>query len=96
MSYDSSNPPRVIVEGGFPSSKQGGPGRVYLYSSADPYLTVIAAGYFSNALALGINVGDVFIVISTANSTCTLHSVITMTLSGQAGYQTATATLSTP
>ena len=94
MSYDTSNPPVCIVEGAPGSSVRGGLGRVWLYSSLDAHGTVEAAGYFSNALMLGMNKGDIVIVVKSDTGATTIHSITALTITGQAPlYQTGTATI---
>lgn len=95
MAYDTSNPPRVIVEGApGDSSIRRGPGRVWLYSSLDAHAAVEAAGYFSNALAIGMNVGDIVIVVKSDTGATTIHSITALSITGQAPlYQTGTATI---
>lgn len=61
MAYSTSSPPRLMV----PAMNAQGP-QVWAYSSADTDDTVNGASYFSNGVALGMNVGDLVIVYDTA------------------------------
>ena len=54
MAYDTSNPPRLIVDHGL----SGSTGGVFLYSSTDAHGTVSGAGYFSDGSRHGMKVGD--------------------------------------
>jgi len=79
MSYDTSNPPREIVNYGFST-----PGHVWLYESTDEHTDVDADGYFTDAGRIGMKVGDIVIVRKTDTGATTLHSV-TALVTG-AGY----------
>jgi hypothetical protein len=57
MPYSTSNPPALIAQG------IGGIGHVWFYSSADAQADVDAAGYFTNAAALGMGPQDHVIVV---------------------------------
>lgn len=70
MAYATSNPPLAARDGGGLTSfgnSQGVGGRHWVYKSpVDNYATVAAAGYISNASALGMQVGDTIEVHETA------------------------------
>ena len=62
MAYATSNPP--VRKSEYPltsfGNSQGVGGATWVYKSpADNYATVAAAGYISNAAALGMQVGDI-------------------------------------
>ncbi|MBO9380029.1 hypothetical protein GG804_24995 [Sphingomonas histidinilytica] len=72
MAYSVSNPPALIAE------KVGGSGSVWLYKSADDDATVNGASYFTNGVPLGMQVGDIVLVIDTTTpkgSFCFVTSV---------------------
>lgn len=72
MGYVTSNPPANIAE------TLGGGGALWVYKSADDDATVNGAGYFTNGVTLGMQVGDPVIVIDTATpktSFCFVTSV---------------------
>jgi hypothetical protein len=69
MAYSTSNPPARIAgpltrmntpEGGGTTTPE-----MWMYASADPIATVQGAAYFSNGIQLGMQVGDVVIVVDT-------------------------------
>lgn len=57
--YSTSNPPVKIAD------YLDGTGSVWLYKSVDADGTVNGAGYFTNAGDLGMQVGDIVLVIDT-------------------------------
>jgi hypothetical protein len=57
---------------------------MWVYRSADPVATVIAAGYISNATEMGLAVGDTILVIDTATPTQTWSRVTVVTAAGLA------------
>lgn len=59
MGYAVTLPPQLLV----PSV--GGGMALWGYKSADSVATVIAAGYFTNASALGMKVGDALLIYDT-------------------------------
>lgn len=59
MTYSTSNPPALIAQG------IGGVGQVWDYRSTDATTDVDAAGYFTNAVDLGMKVGGQVIVTDT-------------------------------
>lgn len=56
MSYATTNPP-IKITSGLGSAKS-----LWFYSSTDDDSTVIAATYITNALALGMKVGDAMLI----------------------------------
>lgn len=58
MSYSTSSPP-ALVSG--PLTSAAGP-NVWVYKEANTFDNIRAAGYISNALALGMKVGDTVLV----------------------------------
>ncbi len=53
MAYSTVTPPRLLVE-----SIGGNVPNIWVYANTDTAATVYAASYFTNALALGMKVGD--------------------------------------
>lgn len=60
MAYVTSNPPRLEGYAGLT-----GAGQIWTYRSTDALATVVAATYITNALDLGMKVGDVVCVQDT-------------------------------
>lgn len=72
MAYATSNPPALIGQ------MVGGAGAVWLYKSADDDATTNGAGYYTNGVTLGMQVGDIVLVIDTTTpkgSLCFVTSV---------------------
>jgi hypothetical protein len=69
MTYATTNPPTLIAQ------QVGGAGAVWLYKSADDDATVNGASYFSNGVPLGMQVGDIVLVIDTTTPKGSLHFV---------------------
>lgn len=99
MAYNVANPPVAISMGplaGFNTTE--GPnvgGKIWLYKSADPIGTVDAAGYFTNGLGLGMQVGDIVFVYDSVNNWMyfAFVTVITPTPGASAVAGTGTATI---
>jgi len=72
MAYSTTNPPSLISEG------IGGGGSLWLYKSADDDATVNGAGYVSNAGDLGMEVGDLVLVIDTDTPKGSFHFVASL------------------
>lgn len=89
MAYSTSNPPRVLV------GQFTGAGNLWAYRSTDAGGTVDGAGYFTNAHALGMKVGDMVLATDTATTLTTLHNVATVTASSAADLGTGTTVGST-
>jgi hypothetical protein len=60
-------------------STVSGSWQLWLYRSADPVATVIAAGYISDATDRGLEVGDTILVVDTATPTQTWSRVLAIT-----------------
>jgi len=75
MAYSTSNPPVKQAQGidGF---------SIWAYKSADAAATVKAANYITNALDLGLKVGDLFLIADTNTPLATLAIVSAVTASG--------------
>lgn len=74
MAYATSNPPKLMVP------RVGDAGvALWSYTSADDDGTVNGAGYITNALQLGMKVGDHVLVFDTATPRGSLHTVLTFT-----------------
>jgi len=69
MTYATSNPPRLTVQGVVG-------GKIWYYESADPIATVNTSGYFTNGYFVGLRVGDTVIVRDTNVPTTSLCTVI--------------------
>lgn len=69
MAYNSSNPPSLIAE------NIGGGGALWLYKSADDDGTVNGADYVANAGDLGMEIGDLVLVVDTATPKGSFHFV---------------------
>lgn len=85
--YSTSNPPRVKTAPGLYSGNSGSTtraegGNTWHYVSGDAKATVAAAGYFTNALALGMLVGDIVEVNDTVTPMISLHRVTAVSSSG--------------
>ena len=75
MPYSTSTPPRLITPSFTNASGEAGE---WIYSSTDNATTVDVPGYFTNALALGIKVGDYIRVVDTDASPVitTMHRAV--------------------
>lgn len=76
MAYVTSNPPAKIAD-----ALAGGPA-VWTYKSADTDDTVIAANYITNALDLGMKIGDLVIIADTATPKTSLAGVTVVASTG--------------
>ena len=65
MTYATTNPPRKIVASGIDNSQAG---NVWMYTSTDAIATVVAQGYVTNPVSLGMAVNDLVVVVDTTNS----------------------------
>ena len=72
MTYAVTNPPAKIAQTLTGKS-------VWLYVSADDDATVNGGSYFSNGVALGMQVGDIVLVSDTATPKVSLHGVASVT-----------------
>jgi hypothetical protein len=80
MSYSTSNPPRLMGYPGLYSENSGSTteavgGRHWFYRSADVKSAVAVTGYFTNAVDLGVVVGDVLEVYDTTTPMSSFHRV---------------------
>lgn len=71
MAYSVSNPPAKIAQ------TIGGKS-LWIYVSADDDATTNGAGYYSDALALGMKLGDFILVFDTATPKGSVHYVTTV------------------
>ncbi len=79
MAYAATNPPAMIGQ------RIGGGGALWIYQSTDPHADVDGTDYFSNGSALGMQVGDVVVVVDTDGSyALSLHAVTGVTAGGAA------------
>ena len=78
MAYSTSNPPRLAI----PAVGATGP-NVWLYDSADAATTVRAANYITDALDLGMKVGDIVIQGDSAGGTVAhIYTVLAVASTG--------------
>lgn len=91
MAYATTNPPQLI---GKAIAQKG---QVWEYRSTDGATTVDTSGYITNALYLGMRVGDIVYVHDTDASpyTITMHTVMVMNANGSADLSTAGVTFAT-
>lgn len=87
MAYVTTNPPRQVRNvglyvGNLASATRGVGGQYWVYNSADAKATVAAANYFTNAVALGMLVGDVIEVQDTVTPMVSLHRVTAVASTG--------------
>jgi hypothetical protein len=73
MAYATTLPPRKV------SSGIGNGPNIWHYSSADAKATVVGAAYITNAVQLGMKVGDMVFVFDTATPGGALMCVLTFT-----------------
>lgn len=78
MTYATSNSPALIAE------SVGGGASVWLYKSADDDDTVNGTDYFTNGEALGMQVGDIVLVIDTTTPKASVHYVSAIDSDGNA------------
>lgn len=74
MAYTTATPPRLLIE-----SIEGTIPSVWVYSNSDAQATVATAGYFTNALQLGMAVGDWIIYSRTGTVTTFGFAVVSFT-----------------
>ncbi len=77
MAYSTSVPPMLISVAPLAAA-----GQIWRYATTDAGTAVDAAGYFTNAKALGMRAGDVVINYCTTTGLSTMHSVVTVTSTG--------------
>jgi len=79
MAYSSTTAPGKVAQ------KNGSNGAtLWVYKSADSFATVAVADYISNGDDLGMQVGDLVLVVDTANSVSRLTTVAAVTSGGAA------------
>jgi len=79
MAYSTSTAPGKVAQ------KNGSNGAtLWVYKSADSFATVAVAGYITNGDALGMQVGDLVLVVDTGNSVSRLTTVAAVTSGGAA------------
>ena len=71
MAYSTSNPPVLVIEGGF-----DGRNKVWFYRSADAATLVRVSGYFTNGYDLGMRTGDLVIQVDTDASPLAMQLMI--------------------
>ena len=75
MAYSTTLPPTKVAD-------QISGLTVWVYKSTDAKATVIAAGYISNAVDLGLKVGDLVLISDTATPLASLAIVSAVAASG--------------
>jgi hypothetical protein len=90
MAYSATNPPRLAGQ-----AVVGG--RIWEYRSTDAAADVDGDGYITDAVALGMKVGDLVLVHDTDASpyTVTIHTVGVLNADGSADLNTAASTSGT-
>lgn len=76
MTYATSNPPRKFVAMGIDNSQAGV--NLWIYTSADAVTTVVAQGYITNPVDLGMAVNDLVIIVDTATPLISIARVKTV------------------
>ena len=79
MAYSDSNPPALASD-----TIGGAGGSIWIYKSADDDGVVTGANYILNAAELGMDVGDLVVVIDTATPKTSLAYVDNINISGAA------------
>lgn len=79
MAYATNNPPVLLA-----SRYDGGQGTLWSYVSADDPATIAAADYISNALNLGLKVGDVLLCSESDNAYTPFLATVASISSGAA------------
>jgi hypothetical protein len=69
MAYATTNPPSLVAQ------RVGDGPAVWIYKSADVDSDVNGASYFSNGVSLGMQVGDIVLVVDTATPKVSFHGV---------------------
>lgn len=77
MAYSTTNPPSLTSV-----APLTGAGQVWQYRSTELGSAVDAAGYFTNAQALGMRVGDMVLVYESTNVVFRSHVVLTVSSTG--------------
>lgn len=76
MAYAKTNPPAKVAD-----AIGGGP-TLWMYQSTDVKATVIAANYITNAIDLGMRVGDAVIILDTTSPLSSLAIVSALASTG--------------
>ena len=88
MAYSTSTAPGKVAQ------KNGSYGAtIWVYKSTDDFSVVAAAGYITNGDALGMQVGDLVLVVDTTNGVSRLTTVASVTTGGAASLAGATLEL---
>lgn len=86
MAYNTSNPPNKITMGVLAkvntTEDTSVGGDLWYYKSADTIATVKAAGYFSDAAARGMQVGDVVLVYDRTTPALSVAFVLSISAAG--------------
>lgn len=78
MAYSTSNPPSLIGQA------LNGKGKVWFYRSENPLEDVDDAGFFDNALELGMAVGDMVFSLDTGSAVTSILAVDALDTGGAA------------
>lgn len=92
MAYSTSNPPSLISQGmaitvsstSAASTTPQQP-RLWMYANTDATTAVDAAGYITNAKALGMRVGDLVMYVKTDASPITVQFMIVSAINATTG-----------
>lgn len=79
MAYDTSNPPVLVSD-----RNDGSSARLWIYTSTDDPDTVAGAGYISNAVNVGMRVGDAVIIRESDNAYAPVMASVASISSGAA------------
>lgn len=79
MAYSTSNPPALVAQ-----RVGAAGGAVWMLSTTDSLLLIGVADYISNGDALGMEVGDMVVIINTTNGKAKIATVNTVTAGGAA------------
>lgn len=97
----SSNPPIQVSEGGIGGVNQiatghGGGNKIWRYDSSNQTSDMTAAGFFSDAKALGMKAGDIVIgTVATGSSVSVFMGIVgTLTTAGAAALGSSGGVLS--
>lgn len=93
MAYVTTNPPVKCTQGPLTDfGASNGGFQIWGYKSADAIATVKAAGYITNAAALGMQVGDPVLVIDTATPALSVAFVTAVSAAGASTLDTTPLT----
>ena len=71
MSYSTSAPPRLILEGGI-----GGSPSIWLYTEPATAASIDGSGYISNGYDIGMRDGDLLFFFNSTSKIWTTHTVL--------------------